>query len=192
MAETTPCGGSAGRPGPPRAQKMSVRIDFTPMVDLGFLLITFFMLATTLAKPSVMALVLPRDDGETRDPIPESKVLTLLLGGNDRVYWYEGVTAPVLDSVGYGPDGIRRVILDKMETVNARWGLEQYRDGKTGAEKTGSYLTVLIKPGKDARFKNYVDALDEMHICGVRYYMPLDMSEQEAAFIRNPTLYPPL
>jgi Biopolymer transport protein ExbD/TolR len=184
MAEITPGGG--GQSARPRVKKMSVRIDFTPMVDLGFLLITFFMLTTTLAKPQIMALVLPHDDGKNRDPVPESKVLTLLLGGDDRIYWYEGISAPVLDSVGYGSEGVRKVILNKMDKVNAQWGLERYRDGKTGAEKSASFLTVLIKPSKDARFKNYVDALDEMHICGVRYYIPLDISEQEAAFIRNP------
>jgi Biopolymer transport protein ExbD/TolR len=183
MAEITPGGG--GTSARPRVKKMSVRIDFTPMVDLGFLLITFFMLTTTLAKPQVMALVLPHDDGKNRDPVPESKVLTLLLGKNDKVYWYEGISSPVLDSTGYAPEGIRRVILDKMIKVDAQWGTERYYD-KTGAGKTGSFLTVLIKPTKDSRFKNYVDALDEMQICGVRYYVPVDISEQEERFIQNP------
>lgn len=188
MAEITP---SAQTPQKTkvRAKKMSVRIDFTPMVDLGFLLITFFMLTTTLAKPQIMALVMP-DDVEPvhRDPLKESKVLTLLLGANDKVYWYEGVSNPTLDSVGYDAKGLRKVILNKMGKVADQWGLETYQDSKTKTEKQGSKLYVLIKPTKDSRYKNMVDVLDEMAVCGVRYYVIMDISAKETAFIQNPSM----
>ncbi len=171
-----------------RSKKMSTRIDFTPMVDLGFLLITFFMLTTTLAKPQIMALVMPEKDVKVKDlePVKESKVLTLLLGANDKVYWYEGITKPTLDSTDYSAEGLRKVILNKMEKVNQQFGMDEYEDAKTKEKKQGSFITVLIKPTKEARYKNLVDALDEMAITKVRYYVILDVSPAEEIFIKNP------
>lgn len=159
---------------------MSTRIDFTPMVDLGFLLITFFMLTTVLAKPNVMPLVMPAKDGTT-DPVKQSKVLTLLLGANDQVYWYEGLDMERMDSTFFDGDGLRRVILQKKDKVEAQWGLQWFTDPKTGEQLQGSHLNVIIKPAKNARYKNLIDALDEMAICQVRYYCVLDVSDEEAA-----------
>lgn len=178
---------SAGKPpGKIRSKKMSTRVDLTPMVDLGFLLITFFMLTTTLAKPQVMALAMP--DKEPADPaeIAQSKVLTLLLGADDKVYWYEGIDDARLDSTDYSAEGLRQVVLEKMSRVQREHDLENYRDLKTQALKKGSHLNVLIKPTLDSRFQNLVDALDEMAVCRVRYYMVLNISEQEEDFIKNP------
>ena len=178
---------SAGKPpGKIRSKKQSTRIDFTPMVDLGFLLITFFMLTTTLAKPQVMALVMPDKTPDAHTEVPESKILTLLLGADDKIYWYEGINHARLDSTGYGADGLRRVILDKMSRTKDKWGLEDYQDSKTKAAKKGSQLNVLIKPTPHSRYQNIVDALDEMAICRVRYYMILDVSRQENDFIQHP------
>lgn len=180
--------GGKKKGGKVRTKKMSTRIDFTPMVDLGFLLITFFMLTTTLAKPQIMALVMPEKDIKKEDlePVKESKVLTLLLGPNDKVYWYEGITDPKLDSTDYSAEGLRQVILGKMDKVQQQFGLEEYEDFKTKEKKQGSFINVLIKPTKESRYKNLVDALDEMAITKVRYYVILDISEAEQAFIKNP------
>lgn len=180
--------GGQKKGGKVRSKKMSTRIDFTPMVDLGFLLITFFMLTTTLAKPQIMALVMPEKDVKNIDlePVKESKVLTLLLGANDKVYWYEGITKPTLDSTDYSAEGLRKVILNKMDKVNQAFGMDEYEDAKTKEMKKGSFITVLIKPTKEARYKNLVDALDEMAITKVRYYVILDISPDEEKFIKNP------
>ena len=179
--------GGKKKGGKVRAKKMSTRVDLTPMVDLGFLLITFFMLTTTLAKPQIMALVMPEKDvPDPPPPVKESKVMTLMLGSNDKVYWYEGVTDAKLDSTDYAAEGLRKVILNKMDKVKAQWGLEDYEDFKTKEPRKGSFTTVIIKPTKDSRYKNLVDALDEMKICNVRYYVILDMSKQEEDFIKNP------
>lgn len=189
MAEIAQDGGGGHKKGGKvRSKKMSTRIDFTPMVDLGFLLITFFMLTTTLAKPQIMALVMPDKDVKKDDlePVKESKVLTLLLGANDKVYWYEGITNPTLDSTDYSAEGLRKVILNKMDKVKAQFGMEDYEDFKTKEPRKGSYLNVLIKPTKDGKYKNLVDALDEMSITKVRYYVILDVSEAEEKFIKNP------
>jgi biopolymer transport protein ExbD len=193
MAEIAQDGGGGHKKGGKvRSKKMSTRIDFTPMVDLGFLLITFFMLTTTLAKPNIMALVMPDKDIKKEDvePVKESKVLTLLLGGNDKVYWYEGITDAKLDSTDYAAEGLRQTILNKMDKVKAQFQTETYKKkNKEGVEEEftdGSYINVIIKPTKEARYKNLVDALDEMAICKVRYYVILDVSPLEEAFIKNP------
>ncbi|HOY04422.1 MAG TPA: biopolymer transporter ExbD [Saprospiraceae bacterium] len=170
----------------PRVRRMSTRIDFTPMVDLGFLLITFFMLTTSLAKPHIMALVMPDDSGKQTQDVSASKTLTLILGPNDRIYWYEGLENAVLDSTEFSDRGLRRVVLDKMGKVQAKWGLERYADPKTGVPKEGSALYVLIKPTPGSRYRNLVDVLDEMAICGVRYYTILDVSDAELNFVKNP------
>ncbi len=185
MAEiqTKDSGGGKGKP-----KKMSTRVDLTPMVDLGFLLITFFMLTTTLSKPQIMALVMPDKDApkDVQEPVKESKVLTLLLGADDKVYYYEGITDAKLDSTDYSAEGLRKVILNKMDKVAGIHGVETYTDVKTKEEKKGSFITVIIKPTKDSRYKNLVDALDEMAITHVRYYVILDVSELEEKFIKNP------
>lgn len=174
-----------------RSKKMSTRIDFTPMVDLGFLLITFFMLTTTLAKPQILALVMPDKDIDKEDvePVKESKVLTLLLGANDKVYWYEGITEAKLDSTDYSAEGLRQVILKKMDKVNQQFGMDEYKKkNKEGVEEDlkGSFINVIIKPMKESRYKNLVDALDEMAITKVRYYVILDISKLEEDFVKNP------
>ena len=181
-------GGGHKKGGKVRSKKMSTRIDFTPMVDLGFLLITFFMLTTTLAKPNILALVMPEKDIKKEDvePVKESKVLTLLLGPNDKVYWYEGITDAKLDSTDYSAEGLRQVILNKMEKVKGQFGMEDYEDFKTKEPRKGSFINVIIKPTKDSRYKNLVDALDEMAITKVRYYVILDISKLEEDFIKNP------
>jgi len=182
-------GGGHKKGGKVRSKKMSTRIDFTPMVDLGFLLITFFMLTTTLAKPQIMALVMPEKDVELeeRDPIKESKVLTLMLGKDDKVFYYEGITEPKLDSTDFSAEGLRRVILDKQVKVKGLFGEEEFEDFKTKEPRKGSFLNVLIKPTKDAKYKNLVDVLDEMSITKVRYYVILDVSKTEEDFIKDPS-----
>ncbi len=192
MSEIAQDGGGGGKKGAKvRSKKMSTKIDFTPMVDLGFLLITFFMLTTTLAKPQIMALVMPDKDVDKEDiePVKESKVLTLLLGSDDKIYLYEGITNAKLDSSDYSAEGLRQVILNKMDKVRGQFGEDDYKKkNKEGVEEDlkGSYINVIIKPMRDARYKNLVDALDEMAITKVRYYVILDVSDLEREFIKNP------
>jgi biopolymer transport protein ExbD len=172
-----------------RSKKMSTRVDLTPMVDLAFLLITFFMLTTTLAKPQIMPVVMPEKDVEIEDleATKESQVLTLLLGANDKVYYYEGITDAKLDSTDYSAEGLRKVILDKKDRVKQQHGEMERDDVKNpGQKKMVSKLNVIIKPTQDSRYKNLVDAFDEMKITNVALYVLLDISEQEEEFLRNP------
>jgi len=172
-----------------RSKKMSTRVDLTPMVDLAFLLITFFMLTTTLAKPQIMPVVMPEKKVDKEDLVEtkESQVLTLLLGADDKVYYYEGITDAQLDSTDYSAEGLRKVILNKKDRVKQQWGDMEREDAKNpGQVKMVSKLNVIIKPTKESRYKNLVDAFDEMKITNVALYVLLDISEQEEAFIRNP------
>lgn len=155
-----------------RCKKQSLRIDFTPMVDLGFLLITFFMLTTLLTQPFVMALVMPEQvDIPDRQAVKASQVLTLIPAANDQLYWYEGLDVGHRDTTDYGSKGLRRVILDKMARVNAQFGTQAYTDTKTNTVQQGSSLYVVVHPSFAARYKNIVDVLDELNICKVRYYV---------------------
>ena len=178
--------GTQPQRGSPR--RLSIRVDLTPMVDLGFLLITFFMLTTILSKPQVMPVAMP-DKTPLREPpvVSPEKVLTLLLGGDDKVFWYEDPSHARLDSVGYGADGLRRVVLDKKERVTRRFGEQERPDPRhPGRSKSVSPMVVIIKAAPGARYKNMVDVLDEMHICQVAHYVILDISEAEKAFVGNP------
>jgi biopolymer transport protein ExbD len=189
MAEVADTGGGGKhKGGKVRSKKMSTKVDFTPMVDLGFLLITFFMLTTTLNKPNIMAVVLPEDKKDIIDqpPVKESKVLTLLLGPRDKVFYYNGITDPKLDSTDYSAEGLRKVILDKMDAVKSQFGMDEYEDAKTLEKKQRSFTTVLIKPSETSRYKNVVDALDEMSITGVKFYVLMDIATTEEEFIKNP------
>src|SRR5215217_6169934 len=124
MAELDTSGGGKGGGGKVRSKKASTRVDLTAMVDLAFLLITFFILTTTLQKPKAMDLVMPDKDenNDTNLPVPESRTMTILLGSNNKLEWYIGmpskpVTAPVVD--GYGKNGIRKAILEKGAEIKA-------------------------------------------------------------------------
>jgi biopolymer transport protein ExbD len=189
MAEVADTGGGGKhKGGKVRSKKMSTKVDFTPMVDLGFLLITFFMLTTTLNKPNILAVVLPEDkiDKEIQPPVKESKVLTLLLGPRDKVFYYNGITDPKLDSTDYSQEGLRKVILDKMVDVKTQFGMDEYEDVKTKEKKTRSFTTVLIKACEASRYKNLVDALDEMAITGIKFFVIMDISKAEEDFVKNP------
>jgi biopolymer transport protein ExbD len=189
MAEIQEQGGG-GKDGKARSKKMSTKVDLTAMVDLAFLLITFFMLTTTLSKPNIMPIIMPEKkdiNEEDLEATKESQVLTLLLGGNDKVYFYEGITNAVLDSTDFSAEGLRAKILDKKDRVKAEWGEDEKDDPKNpGQKKMVSKLNVIIKPTKESRYKNLVDTFDEMKICNIGRYVMLDISTQEENFIKNP------
>lgn len=148
-----------------RSKKMSTRVDLTAMVDLGFLLITFFMLATTFNKPKTMEVNKPAKQKEDVEepPIKMSKTVNFLLGNNNLVYWYvspdeiNADTKLELDSVDYSATGVRKIIQRRIKEVHEMW-----------TDTTN--LFVMIKPLPGSKYKNIVDILDEMTINNVRTY----------------------
>jgi biopolymer transport protein ExbD len=152
-----------------RSRKISTRVDMTPMVDLGFLLITFFMLATSITKPTAMSVVVPKND-DTTDPIRASGVLTLFLGANDEIYYLDGIAADdekapsSLKTAHPGPE-LRRIIFASQQRVSA---IVQR------ADQDNKELVVVIKPTRVSNYKNMVDVLDEMAITKSKRYALVD------------------
>ena len=180
MAElNTGEGGGKKGSGKVRSKKQNSKVDLTAMVDLAFLLITFFMLTTSLSKPQSMNLGLP-DKGKEDEPIDKIKVderrtVTIILGANNKIKWFHGLLAtPVAggapaDAV-HGKDGIRKEILKRVKSIPE----------VTGDPKKG--MIVIIKPTKKSTYRNLVDILDEMAICAVPTYAIVnDFSPEEKA-----------
>jgi biopolymer transport protein ExbD len=187
MAELDTSGGGHKKgPGVKKGKKLSTRIDLTPMVDLGFLLITFFMFTTTLAKPKTMEINMPYKDQnlkeEEKNKIKNSVALTILLSKNHRIYYYEGIgddpsKAPDLKITYFTPQkGIRDEIIAKKKMVDDM--------KRTGALGPKDETTVLIKPDTTATYSDLVNILDEMNINDVKVYAIIDISDIEQGFIK--------
>lgn len=172
MAEldTSSGGGHKKGPGVKKSKKQSTRVDLTPMVDLGFLLITFFIFTTTMSEATAMRLNLPKDTDkpEEQNKAKESGALTLLLGANDVIYYYEGILAP--DASNFkttNSKSVRDVILTKKRSTNP------------------DDFVVVIKPNAESTYKNTVDMLDEMTINDVKRYALVDISPVEDQLIKK-------
>jgi len=162
-------GGHKKGPGVKKGKKLSTRVDLTPMVDLGFLLITFFIFTTTMSQPTAMRLFLPKDvdKPEDQNKVKASGALSLMLGKDNGIYYYEGELLP--DGSNFKSSNfkeIRQVIIDKKK--------------RTKAED----FVVVIKPGPDATYKNTVDMLDEMTINDVKRYALVDIFDQELQLMK--------
>ena len=155
----------------PRAKKHAFRLDMTPMVDLAFLLLTFFMLTTTFSKPNVMQLTMPAKPTETEASfdLVSSDALTVLLDAKGKVYYYyglnDGVTVPELHTTDFSAEGLRQVLLE-----------QQQRRPRT---------VVLIKPTDAATYRDMVDALDELTIAGQKKYALVDTDAHDLALLNR-------
>lgn len=169
MAEIN-TGGGDKKGGKVRSKKSSTRIDMTPMVDLAFLLLTFFMLATTFNKPQTMEINMPaKPKNEDKLPeINEKRVLSVVLGDNDKIYYYVGIADPDIQVTDYSKDGIRKVLREKKATIPK--------------------LVVLIKPMEESKYKNVVDIFDEMNISEVPTYALVEISQHELGLIGDTNL----
>ena len=161
---------SGKKDGKVRSKKTSTRIDMTPMVDLAFLLLTFFVMTTTLNKPQTMEITMPEKPKEQDKPpvVNEKRVLTLVLGGNNKVYWYLGITDPKVELSDFSNDGIRKVLLKKNAQIKE--------------------MVVLIKPSDESKYKNMVDILDEMNIGNIARYALVDITSIDKELIKDSNL----
>lgn len=140
--------------------KRSLKVDLTPMVDLGFILITFFVFTSTLAEIKVMEIVNPNDSKiDSTDKLCESCVMTVLLDKNNKIWYYEGMEKDaVYKETSYAAAGIRNLILEKKRSVIRKFGKDRF--------------SLIIKPLENSDFKNLVDVIDECSINVVlRYYI---------------------
>ena len=204
MSEVKTDSGKEGKKGTPK--KLNLRVDFTPMVDMNMLLITFFMFCTTLSKPQMMNLVMPVKDKDVVDApknlVDKDKTVTLLLAGDDIVYYYLGepdyANYESLLATNYNPEGglrsmlvgrngdvIRQMAelrtqkqLNKISEEDFKEKTKEIRDVKGGQ-------VVVIKPTPSSTYKNLVDVLDEMQICSIGKYAIVDLTEGDKFLIDN-------
>ena len=196
MASIDTGGGGGGHKkgaGVKKAKKLSTRVDMTPMVDLGFLLITFFIFTATMSTPTTMDLNMPKDtekkDDETK--VKQSGALTIMLGKKDKVYYYEGELLP--DGSNFKSTdfkGIRDVIIKKKRDViahytpNAECEAKAKEKGKPVSDCFDTDFVVVIKPTDDANYKNTVDILDEMTINLVKRFAMIKITDVERDLVK--------
>lgn len=202
MAElNTDAGGShGGKHEKKRAKKGSTRVDMTPMVDLAFLLLTFFVLTSTFSKPKVFKLYFPEklDPKKNNVVAPEVKNgITLILSGENKIYYYKGSMADAKELMvtDFSKNGLRKVLLEANKTtVEAVKRLQERAAKENMADttyekkvkeitKSSEALWVLIKNDDKATYSNVIEAVDEAMIAQVGAYVvvddPLAASEQK-------------
>ena len=171
MAEidTSSGGGHKKGPGVKKGKKMSTRVDLTPMVDLGFLLITFFIFTTTMSKPTALKLNLPADtkDPNQQNKLNEKSALTVLLGKDNNVFYYEGDLAPNASNFKSSNfKDIRAELIKKKQNTDT------------------ADLVVVIKPSDESTYRNVIDILDEMSINVIKRYALVDISPVEDQLVK--------
>jgi len=185
-----------------RQKKQLIRVDFTPMVDMNMLLITFFMFATTLLKPQVMNISMPSTEApENPVTVGKNTAITILMGANDELYYYEGKLEEsvfedydnFLKRTTYGEEGIRKILLEKNRgTYEKVQGYKIQRErgeidyvmydtlvnrAQREANQRQIAPTILIKPLDNSIYKNMVDMLDEMLITNIGFYQIAELVE---------------
>jgi len=182
MAELN-TGDGGGKGGKVRSKKSNAKVDLTAMVDLAFLLITFFMLTTSLSKPQSMDLGLPdkedKDKPEKDIKVDQRRTMTIIMGKDNKLKWFHGLLeAPEpngkpTDAV-YGKNGLRKEILKRVVSIPQA----------TGNKDKG--LIVIIKPSKKSTYRNLVDVLDEMAISAVPTYAIVnDITPEEMVLVNE-------
>jgi biopolymer transport protein ExbD len=179
MAELDTSGGGKHKGGKVRSKKASTRVDLTAMVDLAFLLITFFMLTTTLAKKKEMDLTMPDNSIKTSQlPIAASRSMTVLLGSHNKLIWYmgeAGKSAPTTD--GYGKDGLRKALIDNGKQVAATHAAPD------------NFMIVVVKPSDKSTYENLVTTLDELNITNIQSKAIVKISPVEVSLLQRENIY---
>lgn len=166
-----------------RSKKDGGKVDLTAMVDLAFLLITFFMLTTSLNKPQAMDVAMPdknvETDRQTDINVDEHRSVTLVLGSDDKIVWYQGdVNNPLAgpEVIDYSAEGLRAVLLRMKELVPRQAG--------------GKDMIVVIRPSDKSVTRNIIDALDEMKIADIQRYMISNrIMTKEIELLENENIY---
>lgn len=165
-------GGRSGR------NRIAARVDLTAMVDLAFLLITFFMLTTTLQKQEAMAVAMPDKTPATNDPgVPASRTMTVCLGKNNQVLWYMGMADAPLSKpeiVNYNKVGLRDALINKRNQIKAQ---------------TGKDVIVLVKPSDHSIYDNLVSTLDELNISKIDRYAIVDIAPKDVDLLKKYKAY---
>ncbi|HLP06249.1 MAG TPA: biopolymer transporter ExbD [Paludibacter sp.] len=207
MAElqTNEGGGGKKKKGGSKQKKVSVHVDFTPMVDMNMLLITFFMLCTSLSKPQTMEITMPSNDkrvtDEDKTKVKESQAITLLLTGGDTIFYYTGLPNyqdyNSLKLSSYKADGVRSLLIRrnanavnkinelKKQKLELKITAEQFSKQASEIKNAKNTPVVIIKATDRATYKNLIDALDEMQICNIGKYAIDTISTGDKFLIKN-------
>lgn len=184
MAEIAESGGG-GKKGGKKGKKLSTRIDLTPMVDLGFLLITFFIFTTTMSKPKTMEINMPSEEKtEKPNEVKDYTAMTVLLSKEHRVYYYLGMANDPMNppdvKVTYfqAKNGIRDAIIDLKKNVYAE------RNNGAAGHKADDEPVILIKADTTSQYDDLVNILDEMQVNGINTYALVDISDVDREFIK--------
>lgn len=167
-----------GRPkaGVERMKKANLKIDMTPMVDLGFLLISFFIFTTEVSKPAITNLFMPKDGDSTK--VPQSKSLTILLDNNDQIFYYNGDMNEAIKN--------NQIFQTSYNEINGIGNVIRQKQNQLAKRKTDKKeLVILIKPFTNTSYRNVVDILDEMLINEVTRYMIADPENEEKMFLER-------
>jgi len=179
MAELDTSGGGKHKGGKIRSKKSSTRVDLTAMVDLAFLLITFFMYTTTLQKPKAMNLVMPDNSVKQSNlAVAASRTMTIVLGGHNKIEWYmgePGKTAPTVDN--YGANNIRKAIIENAKQVAATHSGDEAK------------MEVVIHPSEKSTYENLVAILDEMSITNIKIYAIVKILPMEVEDLKKNNNY---
>ena len=193
-----------------KQKKMNARVDFTPMVDMIMLLVTFFMLCTSLIKPQTLEIVMPSNKEDLTDDqknqVAASKAVTILIAEDNKLYYYTGLPDTAkLQETEYGKDGIRCVLLSlnrvaqsKIESLKREYALKQSSDPQTAARNQEEYKdkvseiknsdvtpNVIIKAEDNSNFENLIQVLDEMQICWIGKYVIDNIADGDLAKIKD-------
>jgi len=179
MAELDTSGGGKHKGGKVRSKKQSTRVDLTAMVDLAFLLITFFMLTTTLSKKKAMDLTMPDNSVKTSQlPVAATRSMTVLLGSHNKLEWYMGEPGKSAPNVmGYGKNDLRKALIDNEKQVEATHAAPD------------NFMIVLIKPSDKSTYENLVNALDELNITNVQSKAIVKITPMEVADLQKNGIY---
>ncbi|MBQ0063445.1 MAG: biopolymer transporter ExbD [Prevotella sp.] len=197
----------ATKTGKSKQNKKNVRVDFTPMVDMNMLLITFFMLCTSLVKPQTMELAMPSNDKKVQEQdkseVKASKAVTILLDKDNRLYYFEGEPntndPKSLKTTDYSANGLRAFLMEKnLAALEEKQKLdekmlkdeineEQYKTELSAIKGNDNTPTVIIKAFPGASYRNLVDALDEMTICAIGKYVIGKTTDTDTTLIKNLT-----
>lgn len=200
-------GGGHGKGDKKRAKKSSTHVDMTPMVDLAFLLLTFFVLTSTFSKPKVLRMIFPEKlDDKTQDQkAPEVKDgITLLLTANDKIYYYRGSLKPTTEliPIDYTRTGLRKVLVDynadmlvKLQDIQKRMNKLDEKDTASKRKldeevisvQKASKQIVLVKNDEGATYRNMIDVMDEFMITQIAKYYVIDegMAKLEKDLIKK-------
>ncbi|HEY1113975.1 MAG TPA: biopolymer transporter ExbD [Chitinophagaceae bacterium] len=162
----TPTGNKSGC----RLLAKYIRIDMTPMVDLGFLLITFFIFTSSMTETKALKLFMPADG--TGSTVGESTVLTALLGADNRIYLYDGKWQEAVSA--------NRVVPTSYNLYTGAGTFIRAKQKALGERR--DELMLLIKPADGATYNNIINALDEVVINGVKKYAIMDPTAEEKAY----------